>query len=226
MAVTLPRPRVELDHANAWQLVIATILSAQSTDKGVNKVTPVLFARWPTPAALAAAPSEDVEVVVKTTGFFRQKARAIREASRVVVERFGGQVPKTLEEIMELPGVARKTGNVVLGSAYGIASGIVVDTHAGRVARRLGLTTEEDPVKVELDLMALFAKDHWIDTGHRFVLHGRYVCVARAPKCSACPLNELCPSREAPPAEPWSDRAAAERRLVESRGGGADVSAE
>ena len=142
-ALALPAPACELDFGNAWQLLVATILSAQSTDKMVNRVTPALFARYPSPAALAVAPQEEVEQLVRQTGFFRNKARAIREASRLLVERFGGQVPRTLEELTQLPGVARKTANVVLGTAYRISSGIIVDTHAGRVARRLGLTRAE-----------------------------------------------------------------------------------
>lgn len=214
----IPSPKTELDFGNAWQLVVATILSAQSTDKMVNKVTPILFARWPTPDALAGASQEDVEQVVKSTGFFRNKAKAIRAASRVVVEKFGGEVPRTIEEAMELPGVARKTANVVLGSAYGIATGIVVDTHVQRVAQRLTLTEQKDPVKIEQDLCALFPRKTWIDTGHRLVLHGRYVCLARRPLCERCPLNELCPAAERPPEGKWIDRAEVERKIVETRG--------
>jgi len=218
MSVALAVPRVELDFEDAWQLVIATILSAQSTDKTVNRVTPALFARYPTPAELAAAPLEELEVLVKTTGFFRNKARAIRDASLMIAERFGGTVPRTIEEMIELPGVARKTANVVLGSAYRVVSGIVVDTHVGRVARRLRLTRGEDPVDVERSLMKLFARQDWIDTGHRLVLHGRYVCTARSPRCESCPLNEICPSAEAEPVGSWQERAAAEQARVEARG--------
>lgn len=207
LSTALPAPRVELNHENPWQLLIATILSAQSTDKRVNMVTPVLFARFPTPHALARSTVEEVETLVKATGFFRNKTKSIRAASLMIDEKFGGEVPRTMEEIIQLPGVARKTANVVLGSGYRIASGIVIDTHAGRVARRLGLTDAEDPVKVEMDLMGLFPKEAWIDTGHRFVLHGRYVCVARKPRCAACPINELCPSREAKPLGDWQARA-------------------
>lgn len=211
---------VELDFETPWQLLIATILSAQSTDKMVNRVTPELFRRWPTPAALGAAPQEDVEAVVKSTGFFRNKAKSIRTASQALVERFGGAVPRTLEELVTLPGVARKTANVVLGAAYGIPSGIAVDTHAGRVARRLALTTHEDPVKVEADLCALFPEDTWIEGGHALVLHGRYLCTARKPACARCPVNELCPSREADADGPWERRADDENALVLSRGEG------
>jgi endonuclease III len=213
----LPEPKVELDFEDAWQLLVATILSAQSTDKMVNSVTPELFRAYPNARALAEAPQAEVEELVKSTGFFRNKAKAIQGASRMIAERFGGVVPKTMEEMIELPGVARKTANVVLGSAHGIASGIVVDTHAGRVARRLALTKEEDPARVEEALCALFDRAAWIDTGHRFVLHGRYVCTARAPSCAACPLNELCPSREAKPEATWEERAEKERVLITSR---------
>jgi endonuclease-3 len=214
----LPEPRCELEHRNAFELVIATILSAQSTDRMVNKVTPALFARYPTPAALAAADQAELEDAVRPTGFFRNKAKAVRAASQRLVDAYGGVVPKTMEEITTLPGVARKTGNVVLGTAYRIASGITVDTHAGRVARRLGLTKHEDPIKVELDLCELFPKPSWIDMGHRFVLHGRYVCLAKKPRCADCPINEQCKSAEAKPLGTWAQRAARERALVEGRG--------
>jgi endonuclease-3 len=219
LAATLEAPPCELDFTSPWQLLVATILSAQSTDKMINKVTPGLFARWPTPAALASALQEEVEEVVKPTGFFRNKAKAIRGAAAIVAERFGGEVPRTVEELTALPGVARKTANVVLGTAYRIPSGITVDTHAGRVARRLELTEHDDPEKVEADLTALFPREAWIDTGHRLVLHGRYVCLARKPRCAACPLAELCPSREGEvPETSWTDRAAGERVKVLSRG--------
>lgn len=219
LARAIPDPIVELDHANAWQLVVATILSAQSTDKKINEVTPVLFARWPTPRALGEADPAEVEVVVKPTGFFRNKAKAIIGASRAIAERFGGEVPRTMDEITTLPGVARKTGNVVLGSAYGIASGIVVDTHVTRVARRLELTVHEDPVEIEAELMQLFPKRDWIQMGHRMVLHGRYVCRAKQPRCERCPLNEICAAAEKPAeTKRWTERADWERRLVESRG--------
>lgn len=214
----MPAPRCELDHENAWQLLVATILSAQSTDRKVNEVTPALFARYPTPRALADAPPDEVETLIKPTGFFRNKARAIQGASRIVAEQHGGQVPRTMKAITELPGVARKTGNVVLGTAYRVTTGITIDTHAGRVARRLGLTTEEDPVKVEADLCEVFARRSWIDIGHRLVLHGRYVCESRKPRCVECPLHELCPSAERTPARRWTERADAERAVVESRG--------
>lgn len=218
LAEAQPEPVCELDHRSPYELLVATILSAQSTDKMVNVVTPGLFARWPTPAALAAASQEEVEEVVKRTGFFRNKAKNIRETARLLVERHGGEVPRTVDELVELPGVARKTANVVLGTAYGIPSGVTVDTHAGRVSRRLGFTKEEDPGKVEQALMKLFPQADWIDAGHRLVLHGRYVCLARKPDCARCPLNEPCPSAEGEPVGPWPERAERERRVVESRG--------
>jgi endonuclease-3 len=197
---------------------VATILSAQSTDARVNQVTPELFRRWPTPAALGSASQEEVEAAVKSTGFFRNKARAIREASREVAERFGGQVPRDMEAALTLRGVARKTANLVLGTAYGLATGIIVDTHAARVAQRLGLTKETDPEKIERDLCELFPREEWVATGHRLVLHGRYVCTARAPLCARCPLNELCPAREAGPEGARSSREAFEASRVASSG--------
>ncbi len=219
LARAIPEPVVELDHASPWQLLIATILSAQSTDKKINEVTPGLFARWPSPAALAAADPLEVEQVVKPTGFFRNKAKAIIGASQGLVERFGGEVPRTLEELITLPGVARKTANVVLGSAYGIASGIVVDTHVTRVSRRLELAVTDDPVAIEEELMALFPKRAWVVMGHRLVLHGRYVCKAKDPRCARCPLNEICAAAAAPPeVARWTERADWEKELVTTRG--------
>jgi endonuclease-3 len=220
LAKAMPRPRVELDHVDAWQLLVATILSAQSTDRTVNRVTPALFARYPTPAALASADQTELETLVKATGFFRNKAKAIRAASQQLVERHGGVVPRTMEEMLELSGVARKTANVVLGSAYGIPSGMIVDTHAGRVARRLKLTKHEDPTKVESDLCEVFPRSSWVDMGHRFVLHGRYVCLAKKPRCADCPLNEICPTKEAKAAKPqgtWSTRAEREGEDIAAR---------
>lgn len=215
-----PDPHVELKFQNPWQLLVAVILSAQSTDKMVNSVMPGLLAKWPDAAALGAAAQEQVEEVVKSTGFFRNKAKAIREASKMVAEHFGGQVPRTMEELLEVPGVARKTANVVLGAAYGVITGIVVDTHAMRVAQRLGLTKQTTPEKIETDLCALFPREEWIRTSHRLVLHGRHVCTARAPRCKECPLNEVCPSHEDAPEGTWEQRAEAERREMESRAQG------
>jgi endonuclease-3 len=213
----IPTPHIELHFESPWQLLVAVILSAQSTDKMVNKVMPEVLARWPVPTALGNASQEEVETVVKSTGFFRNKAKAIREMSRKVAERHGGKVPRTMEEMLELPGVARKTANVVLGAAYGVGVGITVDVHASRVSQRLGLTQEKLPEKIELALCALFPEDDWIRVGHRFVLFGRYVCTARKPDCERCPLNELCPSREAEPAKRWTERADAVAREMASR---------
>ncbi len=214
LARALPDARCELVHENAWQLLVATILSAQSTDARVNQVAPALFRRFPNAAALGAAALPEVEQLVRSTGFFRNKAKAIVGASRMLAERHGGRVPRSLDALVELPGVARKTANVVLGTAYGLPSGIVVDTHVGRVARKLGLTTQSDPVKVERDLCALFPSSQWIAIGQRLVLHGRYVCLAKKPDCAHCPLNELCPSAAAEPEGSVAARAAAERKKV------------
>jgi endonuclease III len=216
LAVTMPQPRCELDHKDAWTLLVATILSAQSTDRTVNAVTPVLFAKYPTPEALATAPREDVEAVVHRTGFFRNKAKAIQGASLLIHQQHGGQVPRDMAALLQLPGVARKTANVLLGVAYRIAAGIVVDTHVMRVSHRLGLTTATVADKVEQELCQRFAKDEWIDIGHRILLLGRYVCVAKGPDCANCPLTELCPSREQAPLGTWQERAAHTRQLVES----------
>jgi endonuclease-3 len=217
LSAAIPAPHVELRFQNPWQLLTAVILSAQSTDKMVNTVTPKLFARWPTPEKLATAPQEEVEEVVKSTGFFRNKAKAIRGMSQALVERFGGKVPRTMEELLELPGVARKTANVVLGTAHHVPSGITVDTHAMRVSQRLGLTKQTTPEKIELALCELFPRDAWIKTGHRLVLHGRHVCTARAPRCEECPLNEVCPSAEAEPKGTWKQRAQGESLEMDSR---------
>jgi endonuclease-3 len=193
---TWPKATCELDFKNAYQLTVATILSAQSTDRRVNMVTPGLFRKYPTPARLAKADLAELEEMVHSTGFFRQKARTLIKMADTVVREFRGQIPRTMDEITRLPGVARKTGNVVLGSAYGVASGVVVDTHVTRVAGRLGLTRESDPVKIERDLMKLCPADRWIDLGHQLIWHGRRICHARAPECEACPLAPLCPSAE------------------------------
>lgn len=217
LARAIPEPLCELRFESPWQLLVATILAAQSTDATVNKVTPVLFRAYPTPEALASAPPEDVQRIVFSTGFFRNKTKAIQAASRRLVDAFGSVVPSTLEELVTLPGVARKTANVVIGIAYAVPTGIAVDTHVGRVSRRTELSFQNDPDKVEADLSAVFPKDEWIAITHRLVLHGRYVCFSQTPACEACPLNELCPAAEKPPAGTWEERAAAERTLVESK---------
>jgi endonuclease-3 len=216
----IPRPHVELAFNDPWQLLVAVILSAQSTDRRVNQVTPEVFRRWPNPAALASAAPAEVEEVIKSTGFFRNKTKAIIGASALINERFAGQVPRSMPEMLEVPGVARKTANVVLGSAYQIASGVVIDTHAARVAQRLELTRETAPEKIEADLCRAFAREHWIRVSHRLVLHGRHVCTARAPACSACPLNEVCPARLEPGLDSWERRADREATEMEARAAG------
>ncbi|HKE00109.1 MAG TPA: endonuclease III [Planctomycetota bacterium] len=197
-----PDAHCALVHRDPYQLLVATILSAQCTDERVNVVTPVLFERAPTPADVLRLPEGELERIIRSTGFFNAKARSIRGAAKLLVERFGGRVPRTMEELLELPGVARKTANVVLGTGYGIPSGFVVDTHVHRLARRLGLTTEDDPVKIEADLRSLFPPEEWIFLGHALIFHGRRICSARAPSCDACPIADLCPSRGLP-ADAW-----------------------
>jgi endonuclease-3 len=185
-----------LNHKNAWELTVATILSAQCTDVRVNLVTPKLFKAFPTPKAMAAASLPELEELIRTTGFFRNKAKSIQGAARVVTEKFGGKVPQTMEEILTLPGVARKTGNVVLGSWYGIAVGVVVDTHVMRLSRRLELTEETAPEKVERDLMQIIPQDRWIAFSHELIHHGRQICEARKPRCVDCTLEKLCNSAD------------------------------
>jgi endonuclease III len=192
LARTHPNATTALEFKTPLQLLVATILSAQCTDTRVNKVTPGLFARYPDAAALASAPQEDLEQVIKSTGFFRMKARAIRDAAADIVTRHGGKVPDTLEALIELRGVGRKTANVVLGNAYGIP-GIVVDTHVARLSNRLGLVREQDPVKIEYALMPLVPRELWTRFSHWLILHGRAICVARKPRCSICPLLPHCP---------------------------------
>ena len=189
---TYPGVVCALNHRNAWELTIATILSAQCTDVRVNLVTPALFKAFPTPKAMAAASLPELEELIRTTGFYRNKAKSIKGASEVVVNDFKGQVPQTMEEILRLPGVARKTGNVVLGSFYGIAVGVVVDTHVLRLSKRLELTKNTTPEKVEQDLMKVIPQDRWIQFSHELIHHGRLVCVARKPRCAECSLEHLC----------------------------------
>ena len=190
-----PGARVELVHDSPFRLLVATILSAQCTDARVNLVTPSLFRAWPDVKALAGAEPADLEEAIRSTGFFRSKARSLKAMSQALLDRHEGEVPRTMDEMTRLPGVGRKTANVVLGAGYGIPSGIVVDTHAARVAQRLGLTRQTDPVKIERDLMAVIPRDDWIFTSIALVLHGRYVCQARLPRCSECLLSPHCPSR-------------------------------
>lgn len=191
---TYPDAACELDHKGPWQLLIATILSAQCTDVRVNMVTPSLFAAYPTPADLAHADPEKVEEIIRTTGFYRNKAKNIIGASQRVAELYGGEVPHTMEEMLTLPGAARKTANVVLGVAYGIPSGVVVDTHVRRLSNRLALTTHDDPEKIEKDLQALVPQDEWIDFSHLLIFHGRRCCYAKKPNCASCSIRHLCPS--------------------------------
>ncbi|MEK7745935.1 MAG: endonuclease III, partial [Elusimicrobiota bacterium] len=181
-------------HEGPLQLLVATILSAQCTDERVNKVSGPLFARYRSAADFAGAELADLEALIHSTGFFRHKARNIRETCRIIVERHGGEVPGTMEALLELPGVARKTANVVLGTWFGKTEGVVVDTHVLRLSGRLGLSRREDPVKVEEDLMALLPREGWTSFSHRMILHGRRVCKALRPLCEDCPLSRLCPS--------------------------------
>ena len=192
LAELYPDAHCALHHANALELLVATILSAQCTDERVNKVTPALFARYPDAAAYASADIGELETLIQSAGFFRNKARSIRDCCQMLVELHGGQVPRTMEELVPLPGVGRKTANVILGNAFDVA-GIPVDTHVGRLSRRMGLTEHDDPVKVESDLMALVPKEEWTMFAHRMIFHGRQVCHSRKPKCDKSVLKKICP---------------------------------
>lgn len=191
-----PDATCELKHENAFQLLIATILSAQCTDVRVNQVTQELFKKYKTPQDFAVASPAELEQEIRPTGFFRNKTKSIMGASKAIVENYGGQVPRTMEEILQLPGVARKTANVVLGTAYGIAAGVVVDTHVQRLSNRLDLTRNEDPKKIEQDLMKVIPQNKWIIFSHQLIWHGRRVCVARKPRCVDCNLEKLCYSKD------------------------------
>jgi endonuclease-3 len=195
LAKAYPDARCALDHRDAFQLLVATILSAQCTDKRVNLVTPVLFAKYPTPAALARARQAEVERIIQSTGFFHSKARNLIAMARTLVDHYGGKVPPAMEELVALPGVGRKTANVVLGNAFGIDEGVVVDTHVARLSQRLGFTGHTDPVKIEQDLMALFPRERWTMLAHLLISHGRDVCTARKPCHEQCVVVKLCPSR-------------------------------
>ena len=188
-----PDTRCALVHKNAYELLVATILSAQCTDARVNLVTPALFLRFPDAASLALGEMAEIEGLIRSAGFFRTKSKNLRAMAGRVVERHGGDVPADLDALTELPGVGRKTANVVLGNAFGIASGVVVDTHVKRLSRRLGLTESGDPVVIERDLIPLVPRDQWVDFSHRLIDHGRNVCVARSPRCGACALAGICP---------------------------------
>jgi endonuclease-3 len=228
LAELWPDAVVELDHRNAYELLVATILAAQSTDRLINTVTPALFAKYPTPSALARADQAELERMIFSTGFYRMKARHLIGMAQRIVERHGGEVPQTMDGLIDLPGVARKTANVVLGSALGKNEGIVVDTHVSRLAQRLGLTTQTDPVKIEQDLIQLLPREQWSIFAHRLIWHGRRVCHAKQPDCEHCALAPLCPSaglaatpRLMPPrnGEPPPPSRAQRARAAEARAG-------
>ena len=191
-----PDAHCELDYRNPYELAVATILSAQCTDKRVNLVTPEVFRRWPDVAALARAPREEIELVIQSTGFFRNKAKSLSGFANAVLDHHGGVVPDSLDDLVDLPGIGRKTANVVLGNAFGKNEGIVVDTHVQRLALRFGLTKETDPVKVERALIPLFPRESWTMLSHLFIWHGRRVCDARRPRCGECSLADICPSAD------------------------------
>ncbi|MCC6927857.1 MAG: endonuclease III [Gemmatimonadaceae bacterium] len=198
LAALYPDAHCELNFQSPYQLLAATILSAQCTDKRVNMVTPELFRRFPSPSALAAAEPAEVEAIIRTTGFFRAKSKSLIGMARAITEQHGGEVPSTMEALVVLPGVGRKTANVILGNAFGIDAGVVVDTHVLRLAHRIGLTSETDPIKVEQDLMRLFPRDQWTMLSHLLIWHGRRTCDARKPRCGACALAGKCPSAVIP----------------------------
>jgi len=189
-----PKAGCSLKHRNVWQLLCATILSAQCTDERVNLTTPALFKAYPTPKDMGEAKQEDVEKLIRSCGFYKNKAKNIIAASKIIAENYKGRVPKTMEELTMLPGVARKTANVVLGTGYGINDGIVVDTHVSRLSNRLGFSKNTEPEKIEKDLMRIVPRDEWTDFSHQLIAHGRAICQARNPKCGECPLSGLCPS--------------------------------
>ncbi len=193
LKIRYPVPETMLIHHNPWELLVSTVLAAQCTDARVNTVTPELFRRWPGPAELAEATQEELETVIRPTGFYRSKARNLLGAARRVTDAFGGEVPRSIEELTTLPGVARKTANVVLWGGFGLNQGMAVDTHVRRISFRLGLTKNVDPVKIEPDLMALFPREEWGDVNHRMVWFGRDVCIARKPNCGICELRDRCP---------------------------------
>jgi len=194
LRIAHPDAHCELIHEDPWQLLVATILSAQCTDERVNQVTPILFQRFPTPKALADGDRAEIEAIIRPTGFYRNKARFIQETAHRIAYDYDGDIPPDMAHLLTLPGVARKTANVVLGVGFHIAEGIVVDTHVKRIARRLGLTQNKDPKKIEQDLMALVPREDWIDFSHLLIFHGRRICKARKPDCPHCPLRDLCPS--------------------------------
>ena len=194
LAIAYPDAHCELDHRNAFELAVATVLSAQCTDKRVNMVTPDLFRRWPSAESLAVAPIGEIEAVIRSTGFFRNKAKSIQGLARMVVAQHGGVLPRTMDALIDLPGIGRKTANVVLGNAFGMNEGMVVDTHVARLSMRFGLTKETDAVRIERALMPLFERESWAQLSHLMIWHGRRTCDARAPKCNDCVLVDICPS--------------------------------
>jgi endonuclease-3 len=196
LAAAYPNAECALHHRNAWELLVATILSAQCTDVRVNMVTPELFRQFPTPKAMSEASLPAIEEIIRSTGFYRNKAKSISGAAKKITNEFGGKVPRTLAELTTVPGAARKTANVVLGVAYGLAEGIVVDTHVLRISRRLHLTQATEPKQVEQDLMKIIPKDHWIAFSHEIIHHGRQICIARKPKCADCTLETICTSSD------------------------------
>ena len=191
-----PNVKCALDHRSPWELLVATILSAQCTDVRVNMVTPELFERFPSPAAMAKATLPELEALIRTTGFFHNKAKSIKRAAQKIITEFNGQVPQTLAELITIPGAARKTANVVLGVSFKKAEGVVVDTHVFRISHRLGLAKGDTPQKVEQELMKVIPQDRWIDFSHQIIHHGRQVCIARKPKCDQCNLEQLCHSKD------------------------------
>ncbi len=196
LAKTYPGVECALKHRNPWELLVATILSAQCTDARVNMVTPALFKKFPTPAAFARAPLVEIEEEIRSTGFYHNKAKSLAGAARTLIEEFGGEVPRTMSELLRLPGVARKTANVVLGVSFGLAEGIVVDTHVLRLCRRLELTQATEAKRVEQDLIKIIPRDRWIDFSHELIHHGRRICIARKPRCVDCTLEKLCHSSD------------------------------
>jgi len=218
LADRYPNPQLPLRHENTLQLLVATILSAQCTDAMVNRVTPALFARFRTAADFARADPRALEALIRPTGFYRQKARAIRRACRALAEHFGGQVPATMDELLTLDGVGRKTANVILGGFHGIP-GVVVDTHVRRLSLRLGLTASGNPERIEEDLMRLIPRETWSDFSLRLIFFGREVCTARKPSCPTCPIHRSCPSAPYRGAPPWLPRTARPRRLAGRKAG-------
>ena len=211
-----PEPRCALNHRNAYELMVSTILSAQSTDVRVNIVTPELFKRFPDPASMAKADESELKRLVHSTGFFNNKTKSLLGATNRIVETYKGEVPDTMEDLLTLPGIARKTANVILGTWFKKNEGVVVDTHVHRLSHRLGLTKHDDPVKIELDLMALFPRKEWTNLSHRLIQHGRQVCIARLPRCAVCVLGpDVCPSYEPDP-EKWKP-SRKKRARVESK---------